>query len=496
MKREDFIKAARDDEGSFRLEDVVIVANGAQVPASGTLKCHQGQFVFDLVLKNPDDGSQLDFEGGFIGRSSFWKIDGKIEGVLAFRAPDVCPEPCGLRNDRVVLHPDTRTIELLPAGIDAMDDRQIASLLKDLEEKKAQFEGDETIPLAKAEPECRQTIFSAVLRDFELLFADMVTRKSEENPFLGESWSTSRDTFIGDNEDWHYALIQRGPDLHVHMRSKHGAPDLGEQEEQRRLRTFLNSIAFVHGQQAWPSLVEHRRNHRLVLDRIHLQEGAARSSHAPFSKRLAYTSKPEEWSFGGVLEKCYDFLRQESTFVREVSRLLYLAREAGSRGVSGKIGALTLCSLLESLVRLVHEERVIPLRKTSEAEAFSEAKKRVAAHIESCRASGVDPEAYDRLLRIVTSAQAARIEDQFMAVLDHLGLLPADWWEEIVVLWKETRHPLSHRMASGDDSEENVKNNMMARSRLAGAINCIVLRLIGYSGPVRLSAFEDEYGRI
>lgn len=495
MKREDFVKAARDGEGQFRLEDVIIFANGAQVPSSGSLKCQKGQFVFDLVLENADDESQLHFEGGFIGRSSFWKIEGRIEGVLPFRAPSVCPEPCGLHNDRVVLHPDTRTIELLATGTDAMDDRQIASLLKDLEEKKEQFEAGETIPLAGPEPEFRQTIFFAVLRDFELLFADQATRKSEENPFLGESWSTSRDTFIGENVDWQYALIQRGPDLHVHLRSKHGAPDLGEPEEQRRLRVFLNSIAFVHGQHAWPSFVEHRRNHRLVLDRIHLQEAAARSSHAVFSERLAYASKPAEWSFGGVLEKCYEFLRQESAFVDEVSRLLYLSREAGSRGVPGRIGALTICSLLESLVRLAYEERVTPLRKTGEAEAFHQAKEQIAEHIESRKTACGESEAYDRLLRIVRSAHAVRIEDQFRAVLDHLGLR-SDWWDEIMALWKETRHPLSHRMASGEESEENVKSNMMARSRLAGAINAIVLRLVGYSGPVRLSAFEDKYGRI
>ncbi len=335
-----------------------------------------------------------------------------------------------------------------------------------------------------------------MIRDYALLFADQCTQILEQNPFLGERKTIEGNTFIGENSDWDFGLVRSGPDLCVHMRSKPTIADACEQEDQALLHVFLEALALVHGQHAWPFSIEHRRDCRLVLDRVHLREGAVPSLHRPFSEGLAYPTPPNQWDFGSTLGQAYSFFRQRSNFSEEVSRLLYLARESGKPGVPDRIAALAICSLLESLVRLVYDDRIIPLRKTSEAEAFSEAKKKVAAHIESCRASGVDPEAYDRLLRIVTSAQAARIEDQFMAVLDHLGLLPADWWEEIVALWKETRHPLSHRMASGDDSEENVKNNMMARSRLAGAINCIVLRLIGYSGPVRLSAFEDKYGRI
>ena len=55
---------------------------------------------------------------------------------------------------------------------------------------------------------------------------------------------------------------------------------------------------------------------------------------------------------------------------------------------------------------------------------------------------------------------------------------------------------LSHRMSADVDTEDSQKNETFARSRIAGGINCLVLKLMGYSGYVRLSAFEDKYGQI
>ena len=58
------------------------------------------------------------------------------------------------------------------------------------------------------------------------------------------------------------------------------------------------------------------------------------------------------------------------------------------------------------------------------------------------------------------------------------------------------RNPMGHRMAKGDKSEDSIKEGLIAQSRIAGALNCIILRLMKYSGYVRLSVYEDKYGQI
>jgi hypothetical protein len=37
---------------------------------------------------------------------------------------------------------------------------------------------------------------------------------------------------------------------------------------------------------------------------------------------------------------------------------------------------------------------------------------------------------------------------------------------------------------------------MLAESRIAGAINCMILKLMNYSGYARLSVYEDKYAQI
>jgi hypothetical protein len=103
---------------------------------------------------------------------------------------------------------------------------------------------------------------------------------------------------------------------------------------------------------------------------------------------------------------------------------------------------------------------------------------------------------YTRLSKILSSANPVSPPMRFNEVLDHLGLSEVEGYEELYGLWSGVRNPLSHRMSDSDESEEAWKKNVDAESRIAGAINCLVLKLMDYSGWVRLSAFENKYGKI
>jgi len=51
-------------------------------------------------------------------------------------------------------------------------------------------------------------------------------------------------------------------------------------------------------------------------------------------------------------------------------------------------------------------------------------------------------------------------------------------------------------MSKANESDESYEEDLLAESRIAGAINCMILKLMNYSGYVRRSAFEAKYAQI
>ncbi len=51
-------------------------------------------------------------------------------------------------------------------------------------------------------------------------------------------------------------------------------------------------------------------------------------------------------------------------------------------------------------------------------------------------------------------------------------------------------------MKRAERTEEQLKESVTNESRIAGAINVILLKLFGYSGLMRASAFEEKYRKV
>jgi hypothetical protein len=151
--------------------------------------------------------------------------------------------------------------------------------------------------------------------------------------------------------------------------------------------------------------------------------------------------------------------------------------------------------LLESLVQAIYADRVNP-EKSAETAAFEEAKRKVCDDLKQKASQLPGAISYERIVRILTGAASTDTRAKFEAVIEYLGLKPEDEWKQVFILWKRSRNPLSHRMAENDESEQSVKNDMAAESNIAGAINCMVLKLMGYSGHVQRSTFENKYAVI
>jgi hypothetical protein len=256
-------------------------------------------------------------------------------------------------------------------------------------------------------------------------------------------------------------------------------------------------VAFTHGQHTWPFLTEYRRDGKLVLDNVHLTGNVASTSHSPFTQRLAFDARfsQSKWQFSDPLEKAFRFFSADSKLSREITHLLYLFREAGASGVPRGITLLSLCSLFESLLHAVYDEHIAVLNAVDTI-GFEAAKKEALDAVNLKAAQGHNPASFGRIINILTSARPLRPKDKFEAIVNYWKFKPEEQWKEILASWERYRNPLSHRMSGGDESEESVKETLLAESKIAGAINCMILKLLNYSGIVQLSTYEDKYTQI
>lgn len=64
--------------------------------------------------------------------------------------------------------------------------------------------------------------------------------------------------------------------------------------------------------------------------------------------------------------------------------------------------------------------------------------------------------------------------------------------EAVFKTWQKVRDPLIHGKGRANQSEAESKDAMFAESQIVGAMNILVLKLIGYSGQMSASVFESK----
>src|SRR5205823_1898722 len=155
-----------------------------------------------------------------------------------------------------------------------------------------------------------------------------------------------------------------------HLQLKSGRKSTDPSQDLAVLDAFLKAIAFIHGQHAWPFTLQFRRDHKLITDQVRPPKVAKCSPHQPFNERIWFNAVVGnlQWDFGLALQKAYAFFRQNNQLTAEVSELLFLCREAAGGDAHTTISNIALCSLLDSAVNLVFEEKV----ERREAEAMTE----------------------------------------------------------------------------------------------------------------------------
>jgi hypothetical protein len=236
-----------------------------------------------------------------------------------------------------------------------------------------------------------------------------------------------------------------------------------------------------------------RRNGAQLLDKLHAVRKLDRTTLAPFSERIGFNAAVGQidWQFGDFLGKATQFFNSGSELSEAASQALWLLRSADAKNVPGEITLMSLCVLLESLAALIFDDK--KLSSTQDATAFEEARAELLKWIEDKEPQ--DGSGLQRFQNMIRSARLERAKDKYKAVSDKFELQWDGLMNEAWAIWEKVRNKGAHDILR-KEKERKLDSHFTAIGRIAGAINVLVLRLIGYSGIARTSVFEDKHHKI
>ena len=253
MDGDQFAELVRSGNEKVRVDNVVVEAGENKLRGKGILRIQRDRIDIDLTLK----GRQVPGHNRVVTKKDLWRMSGLIDGHLPFRCDTVSPGGNARSLNGIVTL--TRRLHPIDLVVERFDSprvkRRTAALRKQLGFKRGDDVGAD-----------RSFEFEATLVDCELPAANGGTKTTWLNDFLGESCSSSLDTFSGELQTARYGLIRadNSHDLDIYFRSKDGVESVSEEHDWRKFRAFLAALAFATGVHPWPFRIRYSRGgHRI-----------------------------------------------------------------------------------------------------------------------------------------------------------------------------------------------------------------------------------------
>ncbi|MDB6125361.1 MAG: hypothetical protein JWQ71_4354 [Pedosphaera sp.] len=473
MSPDTFGELVRKGEEKLRVDEIKIETGSEQFFGHGLLLLKNNEFELQLNLGMTASAGLKRI--GVFHQSDTWVMTGKINNCLEFKCPGLFPaaeEHIFNETKTFHFHPDC--IELIPTGFDALS--RI--------EKEAAFKAIN--PDHKAPNRGCEVEFHAYCADYKLLFCNGGTESVSTNDFFGHSSQSTLNTFMDSTDNYDFGLINEGSDLHICLRSKSTWNSGNVEKDWNLFEGLQHSIGFVHGKNAWPYRIIYWSNGKKMTDRFFPPNRIKKTIHAPFSS-MPMLPKETTGTVGASIKLAAKFFEQNTDLSEKISYLLFMAREAGASAVHFDIRSLALCSVFEKLLDLIFEYLSPQITATQhEQQLFQQAKNEVSTEVKKKSVRQGDP--YDRICRILSSMKAVQSGDKYTAIINHFGLKEMSMHFEA---WKKERPQLAHGKFPNGQQESRQTEYILNQSRIAGGINILFLKLIGYSGPVVASRFED-----
>lgn len=466
MKPEDFAKWARKRGEPLRVDAITVVTPTGTFAGRGTLKVEGEKLMLKVTL---NDLAQLPEVSGTYTREQFWKISGRIEERLPFQT-------IGLSTKRSTHHGHF-AVEQARFDLDHL------SFVT--EHTRAQDNSTAAFFAAEPEPTEPATFWGRAFLEGHKPFATNAgTKTKTTNDFLGDSSQDVADTYKGDFGDFEYAMIRVEKDCEAYLRTKKGSR-VSEDEFRATFTAFRTAMAFIHGREVWPQHITINHGFHTLLDEVHPPRELASTSWCLLSERTCAHGA----DLGLALVSATKFFLHNDTISELVQRSLYLCRQSSSRVTPLDVGTLSMCAVLEGLVTTLHRQLAAP-DKTPEAIAFESARNKLLALARRRESRGVP--GFVRLVGLLSAAKPYRMKEAMQSLATHLDLRWEPEMKDAFAAWTAERNALAHGSEPDDESCDRMTN----QSRLAGAVNLIVARLIGYSGLAVFSAVESRLVRL
>ncbi len=478
----EFAKLVRDGDARLRVDKVIVSAGKARFRGSGVLVVTSKELLLELTLsaksRAPDEKKTVWNE------ADFWKLRGVIEYSLPFTATRVSPGTRTYSNGVNMVLLEFHAIELTRTRMSEKERRTLRLRFDAVSNCFSKATPPETEATEAKPASKRRTIplarFTATLVNSKLLADNEVTHTLRRNSFLGKTTGWEADTYVERGRDFDVALVKDGTDLQVHFRSKARYRSKSAAEDRERFQAVLDAISFTHGFNAWPYRLQQWREGREEIDRFTAPENLPKPVYAPFDATVGASGAPPP------IQLVSRFFAQRTALSRKISDFLFIFRQAGEESVRLPVRTLAFCSLFEGLVHLLFRELELEatLRKASpDFDAFLLERDRLVAELEA--KGKIGGAASKRLAGLLAHAEAVRVKDKFKALCDAFGL---DYprMKPHFDAWYAERNPLMHGTWKEHDDKAFVR-----QARIAGAINILLLKLMGYSGKVVAVRFGE-----
>jgi hypothetical protein len=497
MTAEQFIQIVRTGSDKLRVDKIVLNDGKTIYQGKGTLHITPEELKLHMALE-PGPSPEMK-QTGVYTKSDRWNIEGIIEDVLPFRCGNVIGCDYNTYSDwehrLVTLKFNLNPIDLIPTGADRLTSAEMDQIKAELMKKhnpggQVNTSGQENTAL----PPTRPTVqFVALLKDYPLqtLICEG-TQVIEKNPYFGERQSGRLDTLRGEVSGFDYAFIKLrdNEDVAVHINSKPDYTSPNPESDWNTFYSIMTALAFIQGVHAWPYRIGYWRDGKKITDKITPPRRLSKTMHVPF--------RQVKFNFQEVMRLAVNFLGADGKLNCEVSNILFLFREAADyESVHGDVTLIAVCVLFESLVNQMFTELQLAdkfLAQSEETKSFKAAKIEVFEFIK--KQADLQRSGFARFLGIVNNTQPFTMRERLHAVSDHLGLQWEGKMETVFKTWQKVRDPLVHGKGRTGQTEEESKNMMIADSIIAGAVNVLFLKLIGYSGVASTSAFEGKHENI
>jgi len=436
--RELLFEPLRKNILSAIIPDFVFKSGDQEISAPAQLLRHEDEFQFTLHFNSGRPPTELQSaRGGFFNDADKKTIRGQINGEIGFRCDDVFPPSTMTTRSRgtsiTVLN--SHRMHLVAEGTDAMTTNEVRKLIGKTTEEEHQEKVGFTAHLIYHGPKLK--MFGAG------------TEVTTRNDFLGDAASSSADTHQFEAETWEGALIQQGPELHLHLRSRKQADvDLSAEEITDMIDRANQAVGFVLGFNPWPAYREVRIDHKVVERWLSPSFDLPTTYLTPVSESMwVHFLSDTDNVFHKIIPIVTDGLERIPESDRaKLAKILWHFRSGTNRELPSSTRLLILCAVIDGLMKLI--------------------------------AGAGDPKntATDKTWRKAS---------------DTLGLSWDRWTKGVFEVWGKHRHLLAHGwlwLGEEMDAQEFFSDH----ARLGCAFLTFVAAFCGYEGPIMADPFKNR----